>query len=184
MTTRNPVYVVDIIGEVVTATDAALKEDDTSYLSTSGRTLNYIYGDNDEINKQMQLLSNGSGLSKIKKFPLVALILPLRINDGEMWQVPLMKLVIATETDANLLFPARYEQSFKPILYPIYYELMEQLTRKTVAGDPQAIAPDITEVPKYVPVVQKEKVDGIANTIVDALVIEINNSFFSPLNCN
>jgi hypothetical protein len=180
---RNPVYVVDKIGEVVSATEAALKEDPSSYLSTSARVLNYIYGDNDEINKQMQLLSQGKD-SKQKRFPLVALILPLRVIDSELWEVPLIKIVIATETNENLLFPARYEQSFKPILYPIYYELITQLSYRTVASDPQAIKPAITEVPRYVPVVQQNKSDGIVNTIVDALVIEISNTkFFSPFNC-
>jgi hypothetical protein len=181
--TRNPVYIVDIIGSVVTAADASLKEDLASYLSTSGKTINYIYGDNDEINKQMQLLSQGTN-SKAKRFPLIALIMPIKIVDGELWQVPLMKLVIATETNADLLFPDRYEQSFKPILYPIYYELMEQLMRKTVQSDIQAVEPSVTEVPKYVPVAEGNKKDGIVNTIVDALVIEISTALiFSPFNC-
>jgi hypothetical protein len=183
MSNRNPIYVVDIIGAVVSATEAALKEDPTSYLSTSSRVLNYIYGDNDEINKQMQLLSQGKD-SKSKKFPLVALILPLKIIDGEYWQVPMMKLVIATETDGGLLFPDRYTQSFKPVLYPVYYELITQLTYKSNQSDPANFPPSVTEVPKYVPTVQKDKTDGIVNTIVDALVIEIpNTKFFSPLNC-
>lgn len=184
MTSRNPVYVVDIIESVVSATDAALKEDAESYLSTSGKTLNYIYGDNDEINKQMQLLSQGTN-SKAKRFPLIALIMPIKINDGELWEVPNMKLVIATETNAELLFPDRYEQSFKPILYPIYYELMEQLMRTSVQSDIQAVKPSVTEVPRYVPTEQAKKIDGIVNTIVDALVVEISSTlFFSPFNCN
>jgi hypothetical protein len=183
MSDRNPVYVVDKIGEVVSSTNDALKEDPTSYLSTSARILNYIYGDNDEINKQMQLLSQGKD-SKQKRFPLVALILPLKIIDGELWEVPLLKIVIATETDENILFPKRYEQSFKPILYPVYYELITQLSYRTVESDPQAFRASVTEVPKYIPVVQQNKTDGILNTIVDALVIEIQNiKFFSPFNC-
>jgi hypothetical protein len=182
--TRNPVYIVDIIGTVVSDTDVSLKEDPASYLTLSGKTLNYIYGDNDEINKQMQLLSQGTN-SKAKRFPLIALILPLKIKDGELWEVPNMKIVIATETNADLLFPDRYKQSFKPILYPIYYELMEQLMHRTVDSDIQAMGPSITEVPKYVPVIQKEKVDGIVNTIVDALVVEISKTLiFSPFNCD
>ena len=176
----NPIYVVDIIGTVVSATDTELKTDPASYLSTSGKTLNYIYGDRDEINKQLQLLSQGNN-SKLTKYPLIALVMPFPEVNAELLEVTLPRVIIATVTPQTLLFPDRYEQFFKPVLYPVYYEFLNQLTHVTVESDPATYSFTKMDVPRVVP---NEK-EGLTNDYVDAIVISnLKIKIFTPLNCN
>lgn len=175
----NPIYVVDIIGTVIAATDAELKLDPASYLITAGKTINYIYGDRDEINKQLQLLSQGSN-SKNTKYPLIALIMPFTEVNAELLEVTLPRLIIATVTPQTLLFPDRYEEFFKPVLYPVFYEFLDQLTHVTVENDPANFSFTKMDVPRVVP---NEK-DGLTNDYVDAIVISnLKFKIFSPLNC-
>lgn len=177
---RDPSYIVDIIGAVVTATNTELKSDPASYLSTSGRNINYIYGDRDEINKQMQLLSQGIETKKTK-YPLIALVMPFAETEGELLQVTIDRLIIATVTPQNMLFPERYEQFFKPVLYPILYEFLKQLTYKTVESDWLTYPFTKMDIPKVVP---SEK-DGLVNDFVDAIVLQdLRFKIFSPFNCN
>lgn len=64
------------------------------------------------------------------KYPLVALLQDFDEEKGKgegtdssvkLW------LIIATLTDNSLKAPERYQQSFKPVLYPIYEELLKQI---------------------------------------------------------
>lgn len=172
-----PVVVVDIIGSVVADTDAALKEDPQSYLSTAGKTLNYIYGDREEINKVMQDLNQSITL-RTTKYPLVALIMPFPEELGEYNRVNIGRLIFATATGQSELFSTRYTQYFKPILYPIYFKFFEMLARYTVeGGDPNQIYRRKMDVPRIVP----SATDGIVNDFVDAIVVMNLNFFINPI---
>ena len=165
-----PVYVVDIMKAAAAATNAALRADVDSYLATTNKNINFQYGDKDEITKQMQLLTQGT-TSKNTKYPFIGLVMPFTEKRGVEFyaDVTFPRIIIATVTGADEDFNKRYESYFKPVLYPIYYELLNQLMR--VPGivisiaDPDHIDHTKMDVPKIIP-----KESGL-NDHVDAIVI-------------
>lgn len=134
MMDKAPVYIVDIIGEAVAATDAALFADNASNaVKTAGRHINYLYGRGDQILTKL-LGKDSSPTLKNFKYPLIALIQDFgeeRGGTGYYAAVRLPSILICTSTNSTDDVPKRYNQTFKPILYPIYYELLNQLARNT-----------------------------------------------------
>lgn len=171
-----PVYIVDIIGSAVANTNTVLRSDASSYLSVSDRNIQYIFGDQEEINKQLQLLSQGTE-SKITKYPLIALVMPFpETIGGEYLRVDIERMFFATVTGKDELFGTRYVNYFKPVLYPIYYEFFNQLSHFTVEGDPNTIYRKKTDVPRVVP----SGSDGLTNDYVDAIVVSNFNFLINP----
>lgn len=132
-----PVYVVDIIGEVVTQVKAVL---DTQL----GIEINYTYGRSIQI--QTKLLDYSKSPSKKNvRYPLIALFQDFPEERGKndyYASVRLPKIVIATLTKSTDLPEDRYGKTFKPLLYPIYYEFLKQLTRNkniVCSADPNQI---------------------------------------------
>jgi len=130
-----PVYIVDIIGEVVAAADAVL-------YPTLGKHLNYLYGRDIQTLQTLQELTN-SVASKDKKYPLVYLAMdfPEDRGNGYYADVTFPQLFIATSTGSTDKPDKRYAQTFKPVLYPIYYEILRQLAKhkSIVQQDPDSI---------------------------------------------
>jgi hypothetical protein len=131
-----PLYIVEIIGEVVAAADAVL-------FPTLNKHILYTYGRSIQILTQLQLLNEGiKQTTKDSKYPLFALFqdFPEITNTGYYCTVKFPKISIATLTNSTDDVPKRYAQTFKPILYPIYQEFFRQLGRhKNIVGnDPGA----------------------------------------------
>jgi hypothetical protein len=128
-----PLYIVEMIGEVVAATDAALFADTaTNTVKTAGKHLNYLYGRGDQI--VSKLLSKDSAPTlKNYKYPLIALVQDFPEDDNRETNAyhatTLPSIIICTLTKGTDEVPKRYEQTFKPILYVIYKEFMKQLAR-------------------------------------------------------
>ena len=122
MTTKQPVYMVDIFTECCDAmrTGTVLSNAQKPY-STYGRVIQIL----DYLQTLNNSISNGGN-----KYPLIALYqdFPERRGVGYYAQVTIPKIVIAcltTDTDSP---PDRYYKTFKPILYHIYYEFLRQLS--------------------------------------------------------
>lgn len=171
-----PVYIVDIVGNAVTNANAVLRANASSYLAVNDKNIQYIFGDQDEINKQLQLLNQGTE-SKITKYPLIALVMPFpETIGGEYLQVVIERLFFAMVTGKDELFGTRYSTYFKPVLYPIYYEFFNQLSHFTVEGDPNSIHRKKMDVPRIVP----SAADGLTNDYVDAIVVSELNFLINP----
>lgn len=133
MTFNNPeYYVVDEIGNCVTAARVALDA------AAPGQwpNLNYQYGYITEFNQTMQTWSNNE-TDAAKKFPCVYLIQPFTIKRGRNVSIygtvsGLRIFIITSEADVNKKAAARMATNFKPILYPIYRELLNQLDLSVV----------------------------------------------------
>jgi len=114
---KQPVYIVDIIGECV------------SKIVISGIAVKYTYGRQVQILEELQRVNNNSKL----KYPLIALYQDFPENRGGRTgyyaEVIIPRIVISCLTVSTDPVPKRYEQTFKPILYPIYYEFLNQISK-------------------------------------------------------
>lgn len=132
---KAPVYIVDIIGEVVAATDAALRAKSDSWLTLNDRHINYVYGSESHVTQRLLEIGSNPNKSGTAKTPLVALMMPISTkrgySNGFYGEANLPWIYIAERSDNTRLPPAKYADNFKPILFPIYYELLKQLARRT-----------------------------------------------------
>lgn len=126
-----PLFVVDIIGEIVTAVDAVL-------FPSLGKHINYEYGRSVQILAELQKLTQSTTL-KNTKFPLFALFqdFPETIgSNGYYTTVTFPKITIATLTVSTDSPKVRYDKNFRTILYPIYLEFTRQIPRhRNVVGN-------------------------------------------------
>jgi hypothetical protein len=117
-----------MMADVVTATNEVilptLQQVDSSIVG-----INYQFGHLKELIATMQQYERAPSF-KAKKYPLVALFLDFPENMGKSGGYPgacNLQMLIAMSTDPKMKTFERYENNFKPILYPIYYELIRQL---------------------------------------------------------
>lgn len=131
----NPLYVVDVLAQIVEAvSDEVLTEiieNETAALGTSMITgINYQYGHRLELIETLIQLDKGGSPSNVMKYPLVYLVMDFSeargSQDGVYAEVKL-NIVIAHQTDNTDKITDRYRKVFKPVLYPIYYSLIEQI---------------------------------------------------------
>lgn len=166
-----PLYIVDIIGQVVAAVATKLN-----------RPVLYEYGRSIQITTQLQALTNGiDTATRNSKFPLFALFQDFPENNGATGYyctVTIPKIVIATLTVSTDPPPIRYTKTFKPVLYPIYQEFLNQLVRHSniVANDPGAIPHVKWDRPGHLP----DK-DG-SNEYLDAIEIQNLQLTFKQVN--
>lgn len=137
MTTSYPLYVVDIIKEVVDSVNDQFEKDNIPIV------VNYKYGRQIQILKALEDMNNSVD-NKDKKYPLLALYqdFPEKRGVGYYSEVTFPKIVIANLTQSTDTPDVRYEQVFKPLLYPVYYQFLSKLARHSSnAGslDPEAI---------------------------------------------
>lgn len=131
MTPIPPIFIVDIIGEIVQAAEATL-------FATLGKHIHYEYGRSTQILAEMVKLT-GSSTLKNTKYPLIALFqdFPETIgSNGYYTQVTFPKISIATLTVSTDPPKARYDKNFRTILYPIYLEFIRQIPRhRNIVGN-------------------------------------------------
>lgn len=116
-----PEYIlVDVIGEIVNSVKAALN------LSN----LNYQYGYIKELNETLIQWSKEPE-TDIKRYPLVWLSQPFNIDRSvnviNFFGVADVDLFIINKTDKSWKAKDRMTNNYKPIIYPIYRQLMIEL---------------------------------------------------------
>ncbi len=123
-----PVYVVDEIGTVINAVSAQLLAELKAYDSRI-EAVNYLYGHPLEIIETLKQRDESDGF-RFKKYPLVALFQDFPEQHGEIGidSEVTLHLVIARATQPDYKASERYTENFKPVLYPIYFEFLRQLT--------------------------------------------------------
>jgi hypothetical protein len=121
-----PVFIVDIIGDVVKAVEVALLAQ-LKAVDATITGINYLYGPPLEI---YNTLAQMSGSLQYAKYPLVALYQPFDENQGTVTGIDSttpLRIIIARASNATDKAKERYDKNFRPILYPIYSELLYQL---------------------------------------------------------
>lgn len=94
--------------------------------------LNYQYGDGKELDETLIQYSKTPDFAT-KKFPIVWLMHPFKIVRGERGiygSVEGLKIFIINSTDKTWKSAERVNNNFKPVIYPIYRELMNQLNQQ------------------------------------------------------
>jgi hypothetical protein len=119
-----PLYIVDEIGAIVTATDAVT-------FPTLQKHINYMYGHPLEIQNRLQELTNSPDINdRNKKFPLIYLVEDIterRGVDEGVYCNAVMNIFIINATEPTYTSEQREVNNFRPILIPIYQEFLNQL---------------------------------------------------------
>ena len=125
---NNPPYIlVDEIGAIVTAAKTALALD----------VLNYQYGYVDELKNTLANYDKSPTYAGLK-FPLVYLVQPFTITRGEFrhyGKATGLEIFIINKTQQGIKAEQRMTDNFKPVIYPIYRELISQITKSIAFVD-------------------------------------------------
>jgi hypothetical protein len=125
--------------------------------------LNYQYGYVTELNETLNEYSKTPAF-KALKFPLVWLAQPFTITHGDYncFGKAKVDVFIFNRTDANLKAADRMTNNFKPVIYPIYEQLIEQISEHAafMEQDNEAIKHETTDRYFW---------DGINPTITDVV---------------
>ena len=92
--------------------------------------LSFQYGTLKEIVENLNTLGKGGKV----KYPLVALIEPFRQRITDDGTRANLRLLIATMTSKTLKADERLEQNYKPILFPAYEALIDEIKRVTASS--------------------------------------------------
>lgn len=138
---NEPVFVVDYFRDIVDATENFVKKGTNTTLLQKLQLvdpkitgIHYEHGHPIEIVET--ITEKGEGVSeKFNRFPLVGLLQDFKEEIGSspgFYADGTFDLIICAGTDPNFKAQKRYDVNFKPILYPIYFALMEaiRLSRK------------------------------------------------------
>ena len=115
-------YLIDILKSVTLKAEGAM----------GFPSVNYMYGPIYEIIDKLSIMGE-SVESSGKKYPMVAIVTDVTERKGErsdiISSVSLPSVIFACVTDPKLMVEDRYENSFKPILQPLYEEWINQLSK-------------------------------------------------------
>lgn len=138
-----PLYVVDIMGDIVSAVDAVL-------FPTLAKHIFYYYGTDTQITAKVQKLAQSNTL-KDSWYPIVALVMPFPEQTGTGYTAVVKFPKISISTLSNLTDDpmVRYEKNFKPTLYKIYGEFLNQVARNPfiISNDPGALQLIKSDIP-------------------------------------
>lgn len=143
--TTAPVYITDIIGEIVEATSNAVVEKNpakslleliqANEAAALGRTMiqqiRYSKSSFDELIATLAQ-ADGSGEERFNKYPLIHLVQDVveeRGQDVGIYSTTLLNIIFIHQTDQNYKIDDRDEKVFKPVLWPMYYQFMEELKK-------------------------------------------------------
>jgi hypothetical protein len=124
-----PVYIVDKFGEVVTAVSAALTPSLVAYDSLI-TGVHYLHGHPTEIIETLTQ-KDKSDTFKFTKYPLVALFQDFPEAHNQQIGIDneaTLHIIIAYSSRPTYKAEERYTLKFKPVIYPIYLELLKQIT--------------------------------------------------------
>ena len=122
--------IVEMFADVVTALNTSLLSE-IQAVDESITGIHYMYGHPIEVMTILAEMSNGK-TDKFNKFPAVILFQDFNEEFGDQnvhCKASGLNLIIATATQQELVSAQRYTNNFKPILYPIYFELIKQIAK-------------------------------------------------------
>lgn len=121
----NPVYIVDIMRDVVSAVSVNLLTQ-LQIAEPLTKAVHYDYGHYTDIRER--LVAKGKSAPD-EKYPRVILFEDHRIKHGQegLTGIADMKLIIVHPSKNTVTRQWREDNVFRPILYPIYFEFLKQL---------------------------------------------------------
>lgn len=165
------IYIVDLIGETVAATNTAVIAE-LKVADPMITQVNYQYGSYDEICDTLDKMTQGD--QQFMRYPLFAVIMSFpeqKYQTIGFDDVPELNIIIARRSDGVDKTPARYTKNFKPVLYPVYLEWLNQLYLSPKFQTEQA--DNIPHTKIDYPYYDTEKGENRFNDYVDAIQIKI-----------
>lgn len=164
----------DAFKSIVAATEAAIIADNSLDWGVLPKKVYFMHGHPKEIVNVLQAYTN-SPEKKNEKYPLVALFRDIR-EDIENQRFGLgttfkCRFVICTLTSPTLRADDREQQNFKPILIPIFEEIIKQISKSKLFGMPNIKDMKIVKYDRYFwgsEQVEKNKL----NDYIDAVEVE------------
>lgn len=148
----NPTYIVDIIGEVVrTFTPDILPVIKTNEIGANTSslidTIDYQYGHTVELIQTLAQYDKVDSFRRLK-YPLVWLVMDFPEKRGKLdwYATTTLNIIIAHQTESTDKMENRMIKVFKPVLYPIYYALLDGLASHDLINENDA---DILQHTKY-----------------------------------
>lgn len=131
-----PIYIVDIIGDVVTATKnaviATIRQNEVDAIGGSlMQTISYSRSSFDELIETLAQKDKPVE-TRNAKYPLIHLVRDFSEDRGKVTGIYAevnLNIIIIHQTENTYKIEDREEKVFKPVLYPIYYEFMKQLAK-------------------------------------------------------
>jgi hypothetical protein len=166
------IFVVDIIRDIVAKTNTAVIAELQAFNSFI-QGINFVPGTEGEINEVLTIMSQQSG-SDGKQWPLFGLIMSFPENKAQTMgtdNTVELNLIIARRGNNTDKTPARYDNNFRPVLYPIYLEFLNQ-----IAMDKRFMTKGVDNMPHTkidFPYYDADKGVNIFNSYVDAIQIKI-----------
>jgi hypothetical protein len=128
---KEPVYIVDIFRDIVSEVSTAL----TTQLKEVNKDItgvHYLAGHHTEVKARLAGLSTTQS-KKFDRYPLIALFqdfVESRANSGGYFSETTLQLMVLHHTNKDSYTEDRYNKVFKPILYPIYEELLRRIAKQ------------------------------------------------------
>lgn len=131
-----PIYIVDIIDDIVQKVSTKITPQLSSYEDTI-TGVHHLYGHHNDIKKRL-IEKTESNETKYQRYPLIALFQDFtETNDGTGKIKTKLQLIIGYHSEADSYMEDRYTKVFKPILYPIYQNFLEQISKSVLFGMPE-----------------------------------------------
>ena len=124
---NKPIYIVDYFKDIVSAVSAKLLSELKAHDNVI-TGVHYQHGHPREIIETLTQMTDGIA-SRFDKYPLIALFqdFPEDVTGNGFYADVTLHFIIARGTEATYKADQRYDKNFKPILYPVYFEFMEQI---------------------------------------------------------
>lgn len=124
---REPYIVVDIFRDIVANVSAKLLTQLQAH-DPKIEAVNYLHGHPIEIIETLGQKDKSATL-RFQKYPLVALFQDFSEDHGTIGldSTVSLNIIIARATKPAYKADERYTENFKPVLYPIYQELLQQI---------------------------------------------------------
>lgn len=139
---NNPEYILTDVFKGLAANATVNLASVLAAISASAQ-VNFFYGYVTELNTTLDQLSK-SAPGVVKKYPFIWLEQPYTVNRGiaNWYGSTTLRLFLVMESNVNYKAADRMQKVYKPILYPIYRELMKQIHES-----PVFISPGLDRIP-------------------------------------
>lgn len=162
MTTQ---YIPDLIGEVVSEVNEV-------FSTREENPFNVYYDWGHDLEVIRNLSAKDKSLSKPKKYPLVWFVMNFKESMGNIGlyaKLNSVQMYIMMDTRVNYSMAERRDTTFLPILYPVYAELIKQIslsdTFRTISAD------QIQHTKIDMPYWSKDGSSNFYNDFIDAIQI-------------
>lgn len=170
-----PPSISDALRIIVAATEAAIIADISLDWGELPKKVYFLQGSLLEVTNVLQSYTNAVSPLKNQKYPLVILVRDIKekINEqkdgiGTSFKA---RILIVTLTNPDLRSEGRELRNFKPILLPIFAELIRQISKSKAFRMPTIKDMDITKWDCYF-YGTRENNKNIFNDYIDAIDIE------------